>query len=353
MSASTTEVWTNTKRVRTVSHMAYVANRHIDQLYLPQFEQFGLHLQSNDTVTHAQTVNEIGAGSAWVMPISNTCLIMEHVVTPAHDMRLLEQTFEPYACVSEMNAETLSCMPENGIVPGSLAERSSHEGAGKVCTFVQESLHDQYSPLKAGVTYRSRSVLFLSGFFDDLERQRPREFSGLFKAFNEAWSEEAIDTMACALRQFSYPRALQPAAHLHASSIVNTMVAELARAHATEIGAAQAEGSRVSSQLAAQAIALIERAIDSGQHIGVDETAARLYVSRSKLCATFKHETGEGLAAYARRRRIERAHELLADSGLSIAEIAVQLGYQRQSAFSQAFKQACGISPTAWREMHS
>ncbi len=82
----------------------------------------------------------------------------------------------------------------------------------------------------------------------------------------------------------------------------------------------------------------------------MDEAAARLYVSRSKLCAVFKAETGEGLAAYARRRRIERARELLADETLSVAQVAARLGYQRQSAFSQAFKQASGVSPTQWRE---
>lgn len=332
--------------------MARTASSHIEQLYLPQFEQFGLHLQPGNGTAHAQTVNEIGAGSAWVMPLSNTCLIMEHAVTPAHDMRLLEQTFEPYACVSEMNASTLSCMPENGIVPGCLSESRGLWPRGNVCTFVQSSLHDQYSPLKAGVTYCSRSVLFLSGFFDELERQWPQEFTGLFEAFNGLWSEEALGTMARTIHQLSYARSLRPGACLFMGSIVNAMVAELAFAHAAEEGAERARESRASIQLATQAMTLIERKLDQGEQLSVDEVAAHLYVSRSKLCAVFKRETGEGLAAYARRRRIERARELLAESNLSVAEIATRLGYRRQSAFSQTFKQACGISPTIWRETH-
>lgn len=330
--------------------MACTASSRIEQLYLPQFEQFGLHLHPGNGEAHAQTVNEIGAGSAWVMPISDACLIMEHAVTPLHDMRLLEQTFEPYACVSEMNAATLSCMPENGIVPGFLGESHGLWPAGNVCTFVQSDLHDQYSPLKAGVTYCSRSVLFLSGFFDELEQRWPGEFTGLFDAFDGTWPEEALNTMTRTIHRLSYARSLRPGAYLHMQSAINAMVAELACAHAAEAGAERARESRESVRLATQAMALLERGLDAGKQLSVDEAAARLYVSRSKLCAVFKRETGEGLAAYARRRRIERARELLADRNLSVAEIAMRLGYRRQSTFSQAFKQACGISPTAWRE---
>ena len=332
--------------------MARTASSHIEQLYLPQFEQFGLRLQSGSGAAHTQTVNEIGAGSAWVMPLSDTCLVMEHTVTPARDMRLLEQTSEPYACVSEMNASTLSCMPENGIAPGCLGESRGLWPTGNVCTFVQSNLHDQYSPLKAGVTYCSRSVLFLSGFFDELEHQWPNEFTGLFEAFGGAWSEETLGTMAKTIHQLSYARSLRPGATLFMRSLIDAMVADLASTHAAKASAARARESQESVQLASQAIALIERGLDAGKQLGIDEAAARLYVSRSKLCAVFKAETGEGFAAYARRRRLERAHELLADRSLSVAEIAMRLGYRRQSAFSQAFKQACGISPTSWREKH-
>ncbi len=338
--------------------MARSSTSHIEQLYAPQFEQFGLALEPGrgGAVLQAKVVNEIGAGSAWIMPVSKDCLVMEHVVTPARDMHLLEQTFEPYACASLMNASTLSCMPQNGIVPGYVAPRedvwakNGSRPSSTLCTFVQSNLHDQYSPLKAGMTYRSRSVLFLSSFFNELEQQWPGEFTGLFGAFDGHWPEEARAAMTHGLRRLNYPSADQAGACLRLRSVVDTMVAELACAHAAEKGARQAQGTRASARLAAQAAALIEQAIDEGAQLGVDEAAARLYVSRSKLCAVFKAETGEGLAAYARRRRIERARELLTDETLSVAQVAARLGYQRQSAFSQAFKQASGVSPTQWRE---
>ena len=87
--------------------------------------------------------------------------------------------------------------------------------------------------------------------------------------------------------------------------------------------------------------------------MSVDELANRLYTSRSKLCATFKIETGESVGAYVRRRRTERACDLLADSSLSMAQIAERLGYPQQAAFAQAFRQTTGLSPTAWRAAQS
>ena len=83
-----------------------------------------------------------------------------------------------------------------------------------------------------------------------------------------------------------------------------------------------------------------------GRRVGINEVAERLYTSRSKLCATFKAQTGESLGAYIRRRRMERAQDLLADSALTIAQVAERLGYPQQAAFAQAFKQHTGTTPT-------
>ena len=97
---------------------------------------------------------------------------------------------------------------------------------------------------------------------------------------------------------------------------------------------------------------MIERALDKGRRVGINEVAERLYTSRSKLCATFKAQTGESLGTYIRRRRMERAKDLLADSSLTIAQVAERLGYPQQAAFAQAFKQHTGTTPTAWRSKH-
>ena len=322
----------------------------ITELYAPQFEQFGIRLAGIGPVSTGEVATAKGSGSAWIMPVSPTCLVMEHFITPAEDMMLAEFTPEPYACVSEISTPTLECMPAAGITPANLAPARSTCPETNVCSFIQSNCGVEMSPLLAGRLYHSRSVVFLPGYFDDLEQRYPHQFNGLFDAFARPWGEEASLAIADALGRFSERRSLAAGGHLFTRSIVDGMVSELAASLAAEATAEIEDGSPESKRLAAAARTLIERACDQGKHIGIDEIARRLYVSRSKLCAVFKQQTGESVGAFARRRRVERACDLLAESSLSLAEIAQRLGYPRQSAFTQAFKRETGLAPSAWRE---
>ena len=319
----------------------------ITELYAPQFEQFGLELKGRGAVFTGEVANDRASGRAWVVPLSPTCLVMEHLITPTRDMSLLEYTPEPYACVSAISAPTLACMPEAGIA--NLKPLRGPWPAGAVCSFIQDNCGEERSPLFAGQLYHSRSVLFLPGFFEELEGRYPTEFAGLFEAFAEPWCDEATEAICCALRRVSEERARAAGGHVYMRGIVDTMVAELACSRAAHGQALRAAGTRASADLAEEAATAVERALDAGRRMGIDELAGGLYTSRSKLCAVFKAETGESLGAYIRRRRTERAEDLLGNSSLSVAQIAGLLGFAQQSAFAHAFKQATGLSPSAWR----
>ena len=324
----------------------------ITELYAPQFEQFGIELKDRGTVITGEVASDQAHGRAWVVPLSPTCLVMEHFITPARDMRLLERTPEPYACVSEVSVPTLTCMPDAGITPTNLMPLRGSWPSNAVCSFIQDNCGEELSPLFAGQLYHSRSVLFLPGFFEELEGRYPTEFAGLFEAFAEPWCDEAISAIYHALRRVSEERARSAGGHVFMRGVVDTMVAELACSHAACGQALRAAGTRASAGLAGEAAAAVERALDAGQRVGIDGLAASLYTSRSRLCAVFKAETGESLGAYMRRRRMERAQDLLADSSLSIAQIAELLGFPQQAAFAQAFKAANGCSATVWRGRH-
>ena len=195
-------------------------------------------------------------------------------------------------------------------------------------------------------------MLFLPGYFDELEHRYPTEFVGIFEAFAEPWHEEAASAICHTLRRINEDRARTVGGHVYMQGIVEAMVAELACSCAAHKQARQAADTRVSMTIAEEATAMIERALDKGRRVGINEVAERLYTSRSKLCATFKAQTGESLGTYIRRRRMERAQDLLADSALTIAQVAERLGYPQQAAFAQAFKQYTGTTPTAWRSKH-
>ena len=324
----------------------------ITELYAPQFEQFGLELSGKGAVFTGEVANDRARGRAWIMPLSPSCIVMEHFITPTRDMHLAEYTPEPYACVSEVSAPTLTCMPKAGITPANLKPLRGPWPSNAVCSFIQDNCGEELSPLFAGQLYHSRSVLFLPGYFDELEHRYPTEFAGIFEAFAEPWHEEATSAICHTLRRINEDRAHTVGGHLYMQGIVETMVAELAYSRAAHKQAQRAAGTRASVSLAHEAAAMVERALDKGERMGVNEVAERLYTSRSKLCATFKAQTGESLGAYIRRRRMERAQDLLADSAFTIAQVAKRLGYPQQAAFAQAFKQHTGTTPTAWRSQH-
>ncbi len=324
----------------------------ITELYAPQFEQFGLELTGKGAVFTGEVANERAHGRAWIMPLSPACIVMEHFITPTHDMYLAEYTPEPYACVSQISSATLTCMPEIGITPANLKPLRGSWPSNAICSFIQDTCGNELSPLYAGQLYHSRSVLFLPRYFDDFERRYPGEFAGLFDAFAESWGEEALSAIDRTLCRLDETRARVTGGHLYMKGTVETMVAELAYARTAHKQARQAEGTQAALDIVEEAILAVERALDEGRRIGVDEVAERLYTSRSKLCATFKVQTGESLGSYMRRHRMERAQDLLADSPLSIAQVAERLGYPQQAAFAQAFKQYTGMTPTAWRSKH-
>jgi AraC-like DNA-binding protein len=51
--------------------------------------------------------------------------------------------------------------------------------------------------------------------------------------------------------------------------------------------------------------------------------------------------------------RRERAALYLGDPTLRVSQIALLLGYAEQSSLSHAFKRWHGMSPSAWRRVHS
>jgi len=66
----------------------------------------------------------------------------------------------------------------------------------------------------------------------------------------------------------------------------------------------------------------------------------------------FTAHVGENITAYVRRMRMERAARQLLADGLNVTEIALDTGYETHSAFSKAFKQYFGVSPSEFRELN-
>jgi two-component system response regulator YesN len=81
------------------------------------------------------------------------------------------------------------------------------------------------------------------------------------------------------------------------------------------------------------------------------DLSQRFHYSVSYVSMLFKKEIGTGFQEYLLDCRMQRAKHLLLDPALRISDIAQQVGYTNPKAFSIAFRKACGIPPTEYREM--
>lgn len=60
---------------------------------------------------------------------------------------------------------------------------------------------------------------------------------------------------------------------------------------------------------------------------------------------------GENIASYVRRVRLERAGQKLRMGAVDITEVALAAGYDTHAAFTKAFKQQFGLSPSEFRQL--
>lgn len=72
-------------------------------------------------------------------------------------------------------------------------------------------------------------------------------------------------------------------------------------------------------------------------------------LSRMHFASQFRAATGLRPHEFLLRRRIQRSEELLRDNGMTIAEIAVNVGFQTQAHFTTVFKRFVGFTPRQWR----
>ncbi len=86
------------------------------------------------------------------------------------------------------------------------------------------------------------------------------------------------------------------------------------------------------------------------QPLTVAEMAEKLHRSESSLAHECKRLLGDSPARLFLRCRLERAKALLANSAMSVKEVAARVGFQDPYHFSRAFKQAFGRPPSQMRQ---
>jgi AraC-like DNA-binding protein len=83
----------------------------------------------------------------------------------------------------------------------------------------------------------------------------------------------------------------------------------------------------------------------------VDELGKQVGLSRSALHERFVRFIGEPPMQYLTHWRMQIASRLLRESQVTVAAIALEVGYDSEAAFARAFKRLVGTPPAAWRRM--
>lgn len=82
----------------------------------------------------------------------------------------------------------------------------------------------------------------------------------------------------------------------------------------------------------------------------VADLARLVGLSEARFHSRFLGETGVSPMEYVRNKRLQRAEQLLRSTSQPIGDIAAQVGYASQSAFSAAFSRHLGVSPRQLRK---
>lgn len=113
-----------------------------------------------------------------------------------------------------------------------------------------------------------------------------------------------------------------------------------------ETSAAKPHSSSSSSQYVLNAIKYIQ--FNYSHDISIDDVAKSVGVSRSHLYRVFMLNVGKSPIDYLTEYRINEACKLLRSGNLSIAEVAISVGFFDQFYFSRVFKRAKGVPPSKY-----
>ena len=81
----------------------------------------------------------------------------------------------------------------------------------------------------------------------------------------------------------------------------------------------------------------------------LDEIASKAGTHSKRLSAIFRERLGMTVFQWIREERLRRSRELLANSHLSMQDIAEQIGFRSACNFTTAFRERMGVTPTAFR----
>ncbi|MEJ8824443.1 AraC family transcriptional regulator [Variovorax humicola] len=181
-----------------------------------------------------------------------------------------------------------------------------------------------------------------------LTPERVRRLAPELPEFDLKTMHEVFDPKLQWLMQELADEALRgaPGGALYAQGLSCALIGRLGEHYGAPVGAAPAGQLRKNSRQ--RVLDLIETNLATD--LSVETLAREAGLSPHHFAKCFRASMGCTPHRYVLQRRLDRARILLRDTAMPIAEIAVTLGFAGQSHFTQAFREAFGVTPATARK---
>jgi AraC family transcriptional regulator, activator of mtrCDE len=144
--------------------------------------------------------------------------------------------------------------------------------------------------------------------------------------------------------------AARPGAAAVATDLATALFVMMLRVHFEQAASSSDLMKLLASPSSARAVTAMLRA--PALDWTLDELAAESHVSRATLVRIFRKAAGIAPLTFLAELRLGLAHQRLASTSVSLAQVAAAVGYDSESAFARAFQRRFGISPGKLRGLH-
>jgi AraC-like DNA-binding protein len=208
----------------------------------------------------------------------------------------------------------------------------------------RQQLSERYELLRlGGQGERASMICGLFKFDDPAARQLTTLLPKVIVV--DAWSSPQSEWIQSTLRMIaSEAKAMNPGGETVVTRLADILVIHAIRFWIANDPSAQTGWLRaLHDPQIGRAISTIHR--NPGRAWTLETLAGEASMSRSAFAARFTELVGEPAMRYVARWRMHAAEVRLRQENVTVAEIALSLGYESEAAFNRAFKRHIGVSP--------
>ena len=201
------------------------------------------------------------------------------------------------------------------------------------------------------IPIRSIGIEIMPAYYKDyLKKQYPGEYASPQDAFAAVGQTTNFPEMSRLLNQVNNYRGEGMAAKMFFESKVAeavSLVVERSKISRQKKDAKPRFSAQDIQQIETIALYLNDH---YAQGTSIEQLVKIACMSATKLQKTFKEYHGCTITAYVQQRRISQSEHLLANTELSIGQVAESVGYAKASRFAELFRKSTGLLPGEYRK---